>query len=304
MNVLITGGSGLIAGRLCEYIKKLHNVTVVSRSKVNPISNVKILITNTIDSNMLSSQDIIVHAASPNHNQCDDATIREKYLKETKKLIDNASQSGVKKFIFTSSTRVYGKFPSGNINEESDTSIEDNYSLVKKEIEDYLEKVPSNLERYSLRISNSYGYPVMKEAQCWNLVIMYACKQAFIDDKVALRSNGEEYKDFIPILSVVEAINNLIMTEGSHTYNVYNITSGNTEKVKNILNYLIDMVNTLSKKQVRLILANNQEKYMQYQIHSNLKSINCTPVINHSKEMEMLVKYCQKNYDRACTRKL
>ena len=26
MNVLITGGSGLIAGRLCEYIKKIHNV--------------------------------------------------------------------------------------------------------------------------------------------------------------------------------------------------------------------------------------------------------------------------------------
>ena len=304
MNVLVTGGSGLIAGRLCEYIKKLHNVTVVSRSKVNPIDNVKILITDIIDSTVLSSQDIIVHTASPNHHQCDDAAIREKYLEETKKLIDNVSQSSIKKFIFTSSTRVYGKFPIGNINEKSDTSIEDNYSLVKKEIEEYLEKVPSNLERYSLRISNSYGYPIMKEAECWNLVIMYACKQAFIDNKVALRSNGEEYKDFIPILSVVEAINNLIMINGSQTHNIYNITSGNTEKVKNILNYLIDMVNTMSKKQVKLILANNQDKYSQYQIHSDLKSINCTPVINHTKEMKMLVKYCQKNYNRANTRKL
>ena len=298
MNVLITGGSGLIAGRLCEYIKKIHNVTIVSRSKVNPIENVKTLVTNKIDSSILSSQDIIVHTAGPNHHHCEDVIIREKYLKETKILIDNASRSGIKKFIFTSSTRVYGKFPTGNIDEESDTLIEDNYSLVKKEIEDYLEQVPSNLERYSLRISNSYGYPTIKEAECWSLVIMYACKQAFIDNKVALRSNGEEYKDFIPIMSVVEAINNLIMIKGNQTHKVYNVTSGNTEKVKNILNYLIDMINTLNKKQVKLILSNNQKTYPKYQIHSDLKSINCNPVVNHTKEMEILIKYCQKNYNR------
>ena len=132
MNILITGGSGLIAGRLSEYIKKLHNVTIVSRSKLDPIENVKTLVTNRIDTKTLSSQDVIVHAASPNHHQSNDANIREKYLKETKMLIDNASYYGVKKFIFTSSTRVYGKFPIGNINEESDVSIEDNYSLMKK----------------------------------------------------------------------------------------------------------------------------------------------------------------------------
>lgn len=80
MNVLITGGSGLIAGRLADHIKSIHNVTLVSRSKVNPIDQVKILIAHELDSQTLQSQDIIIHAASPNHHQCNDDKIREKYI--------------------------------------------------------------------------------------------------------------------------------------------------------------------------------------------------------------------------------
>jgi len=298
MNVLITGGSGLIAGRLAHHIKSIHNVTLVSRSKVNPIDQVKILIAHELDSQTLQSQDIIIHAASPNHHQCNDDKIREKYLKTTKKLINDASQNNVKKFIFTSSTRVYGRSLNGNISEETDLSIEDNYSLVKKEIEDYLQKVSlsSDLTAYSLRISNSYGYPVMKEAQCWDLVVMYACKQAFIDNKIALRSNGEEYKDFIPVSAVTETINNIIKIKDKHKYGVYNVTSGNTEKIKNILNYLTDRIYNLNKKQIKLLLSSSQEKYTQYQIHNALSSIKCAPVINHVNEMDMLIKYCKKNY--------
>ena len=298
MNVLITGGSGLIAGRLADYIKSIHNVTLVSRSKVNPIDQVKILIAHELDSQTLQSQDIIIHAASPNHHQCNDDKIREKYLKTTKKLINDASQNNVKKFIFTSSTRIYGRLLNGNISEETDLSIEDNYSLVKKEIEDYLQKVSlsSGLTAYSLRLSNSYGYPIMKKTQCWDLVVMYACKQAFIDNKIALRSNGEEYKDFIPVSAVAETINNIIMIKDKHKYGVYNITSGNTEKIKNILNYLTDRIYHLNKKQVKLILSSSQEKYTQYQIHNALNSIKCAPVINHVNEMDMLIKYCKKNY--------
>ena len=33
-----------------------------------------------LDSQTLQSQDIIIHAASPNHHQCNDDKIREKYI--------------------------------------------------------------------------------------------------------------------------------------------------------------------------------------------------------------------------------
>ena len=297
MNVLITGGSGLIAGRLALYIKNMCNVTLASRKNISPIENVKMITANKLDSKDLLSQDIIIHTASPNDKQCNDKKIREKYLNDTKTLIENAKECNVKKFIFTSSTRVYGSRPNRNITEQSSLSIDDNYSLVKKEIEDYLEEISSSdLSSCSLRISNGYGYPVLRESQCWSLVVMYACKQAFIDNKIVLRSNGEEYKDFIPISSVIETINNFINVDFNHRYQMYNVTSGNTEKVKNILNNLIDRIYILYKKQVQLVLSNGQEKYPAYQIRNNLNAVNCSPSINHNQEIDMLIKYCQKNY--------
>ena len=115
MNIIITGGSGLIAGRLTDLIKNMHNITLVSRTKISPINRVKIINANKLNSKTLLSQDIIIHTASPNDRQCDDKEVREKYLKDTKILIDKAAECNIKKFIFTSSTRVYGKNPNGNI---------------------------------------------------------------------------------------------------------------------------------------------------------------------------------------------
>jgi len=297
MNVLITGGSGLIAGRLAESIKNTCNVTLISRKKISPIDRVKIITTHKIDTKALLSQDVIIHAASPNDKECDDKKTRQEYLKDTKILIDNAIESNVRKFIFTSSTRVYGKNPSGNITEESSLSIDDNYSLMKKEIEDYLQQIASSdLMSYSLRISNGYGYPLMKESQCWNLVMMYACKQAFIDHKIILRSNGEEYKDFIPISSIIDIINNFIMTTIDHKHQIYNVTSGKTKKVKDMLNILIERIYQSNGKKVKLILSKGIEKYSSFQIHNNLNTIDCFPIINHNYEIDLLIKYCQKNY--------
>ena len=82
----------------------------------------------------------------------------------------------------------------------------------------------------------------------------------------------------------------------NHRYHMYNVTSGNTEKVKNILNNLIDRIYILYKKQVQLVLSNGQEKYPAYQIRNNLNAVNCSPSINHNQEIDMLIKYCQKNY--------
>ena len=84
MNVLITGGSGLIAGRLALYIKNMCNVTLASRKKISPIEKVKMITANKLDSKDLLSQDIIIHTASPNDKQCDDKKVREKYLNDTK----------------------------------------------------------------------------------------------------------------------------------------------------------------------------------------------------------------------------
>jgi len=169
--------------------------------------------------------------------------------------------------------------------------------LVKKEIEDYLQDASSSdLSTYSLRISNSYGYPAMKEAQCWGLVVMYACKQAFIDNKISLRTNGEEFKDFIPISLVIETINKFITAKVRDQFHVHNVTSGHSEKIKNILNNLIDRIDSLNSKHVKLILSNGLEKYPSFQINNNLSAVNCAPAINHSQEMDLLIEYCQKNY--------
>ena len=69
MNILITGGTGLLGGRLIKFFSKTANVKSVSRKK-----NKKFLYINWKDSKSIArickNIDIIIHAAGPSLKDC------------------------------------------------------------------------------------------------------------------------------------------------------------------------------------------------------------------------------------------
>ena len=292
MNILITGGSGLLASRLAEKMSHQHQITLVSRKKIRPLDDIKVQYIKSYSDIELNNQDIVIHAASPNSNDCRESSIVEEYLSHTKKIISEASNQKIKKVIFTSSTRVYGNI-AGNIDEENHCKGIDNYSKMKIRIENLLLSKEHHFMPIIVRISNSFGYPIFKDSNCWHLLAMYISMKAVTCNQIRLNSNGREYKDFVPMNYVVDNIHDILIN--NNEYNILNISSGTTTTVGKFALLLIKYAEKYFRKKIRLNLKESNENYDRYSILNNKLNIKFTN--NYfDNEMISLLSYCKNHY--------
>ena len=294
MNILITGGSGLLGSRLAIELSKNHLVTLVSRKKLISI-NIKNEFVKEYNQTQLAKQDIIIHAASPNNIECDNSEIYKSYIEDTEKLILSSSKNKIKKFIFTSSTRIYGNNGIGEISENNPIVINDNYSKMKGHIENLLIDSSDKLDSSIVRISNSYGFPVFNNTKCWHLLVMYICKEIVHKNTVRLNSNGLEYKDFVPMNYVIENIVDIVSGTNETKSNIINICSGNTIIVKDFANYLIKKAEQFLDKKINLLLNNNKETFNKYNITNNKLKIKFNESYSDI-EINKLLKFCKKSF--------
>ena len=292
MNILITGGSGLLASRLAEKMSHRHQITLTTRKKIKPSENVKMQYIKSYSEITLDDQDIIIHAASPNSNDCNDPKIVEDYFLDTSKLISKASNRTIKKLIFTSSTRVYGN-QTGDINEENQCIDIDSYSKMKLKIEDLLLSDKNQFEPVIVRISNSFGYPVFKESNCWNLLAMHICMKAINSDEIILKSNGCEYKDFVPMNYVVDNVYDILIN--NYKYNIFNISSGSSQTVKNFALFLIKYIENYLQKKVQLNLQESTQNYTHFNVLNNKLNIKFNNKF-FDQEISNLLQYCKNHY--------
>ena len=295
MNILITGGSGLLGSRLAIELSKNHLVTLVSRKKLISINNIKNEFVKEYNQTQLAKQDIIIHAASPNNIECDNSEIYKSYIEDTEKLILSSSKNKIKKFIFTSSTRIYGNNGIGEISENNPIVINDNYSKMKGHIENLLINSSDKLDSSIVRISNSYGFPVFNNTKCWHLLVMYICKEIVHKNTVRLNSNGLEYKDFVPMNYVIENIVDIVSGTNETKSNIINICSGNTIIVKDFANYIIKKAEQFLDKKINLLLNNNKETFNKYNITNNKLKIKFNESYSDI-EINKLLKFCKKSF--------
>lgn len=296
MKVLITGGSGLVGGRVAEYLKTDNEVTISSRSKHISKNKINIIHNDLLLKEIGNGYDTVIHAAGPNSKQCEDQLSCNDYMDITSNLIKSCKKYNVKKFIFTSSTRIYGKNLINSIDEDTELSPDDGYSCVKREIEEYLRATccSCDMQGYSLRISNGYGYPVKLETDCWNLLLMHVCREAILHSKVVLNSNGKEYKDFVPLNFIVKAIETCMKQDTNNSYLTYNIVSGKSLTVREAVKYLIDRIEVCTGEKIIFSTSNSDDDYKGFQINSKFSDSVSRREINH--ELDLLIEYCLQNF--------
>ncbi len=112
MKTLVTGSTGIIGQRLCILLeKKGREVTKISRSQNINLKNhfVCDLEKNNLDNDLIADNETIFHLAGYAHDLSHSKNIKEKYTKlnvdATRELALQASELGVKKFIFVSSVK-------------------------------------------------------------------------------------------------------------------------------------------------------------------------------------------------------
>jgi len=236
--ILVTGGEGYLGGRIVNYLTS-NGLQVKVGGRVERAGVVKI----DFDSQESLSEtckkvDCVIHLAAMNAPDCEknpeDALLVNSL--GTLRLINTAVKEGVSKFIYFSTSHVYGDSLIGIVNEETLARPINHYSITHKTAEDYLisENAKGTISGTVLRLTNAVGYPQNKEANCWMLFVNDICKQAITLKKIKINSNPSIKKDFIPISCVCSLT--LFVVRNNLEGGIFNASSGKMLSLSEVAN--------------------------------------------------------------------
>ena len=222
--VLVTGGCGFIGSHivhtLVDYgaqVTILDDLSTGCLTNIAPVRDAITFIQGCItnpDTCLAATkdQDIIFHLAafiSVPLSMKDPQTCHQINIDGTFNLLEAARINKVKRFIFSSSSAVYGT-PNGPCSETSPCHPESPYGFSKL-IGEYLCKQYTNsfgLEAACLRYFNVYGERQNPKGHYAAVVAKF--KDLMLQDKpVTIFGDGQQTRDFIPVEKVAEA--NLMM---------------------------------------------------------------------------------------------
>jgi UDP-glucose 4-epimerase len=135
---------------------------------------------------------------------------------------------------------VYGDTVEGDISELSTTNPTDLLGYSKLELEDRLLSLATNdFQVLVVRLSNSFGVAANPLHTPWDLLINDLCMEAISKGTMSIRTNGRQFRDFVPLGEVVRAIRSLLHHEMTAS-GVFLLASGVTRTVSQTATLLAD----------------------------------------------------------------
>lgn len=262
---LVSGGAGFIGSNLCEAILKMgYTVRCLDDLSTGKQENIDMFLDNPkyhFIKGDIRDFDICMQA-------CDGVTYvlnqaawgsvprsiempliyEEINIRGTLNMMEAAKRQGIKKFVYASSSSVYGDFPTLPKVEGQEGNLLSPYALTKHVCEEYgkLYAKLYGLDTYGMRYFNVYGRRQDPDG-AYAAVIPKFLKMLMNDEIPTINGDGKQSRDFTYIDDVIEA--NLKACAASHEAagQSYNIAYGGRE-------YLIDIYNSLCrvlKKEIR-----------------------------------------------------
>ncbi len=139
----------------------------------------------------------------------------------TAELVYAVEESDVKKFIYVSSTSVYGnnREPAS---EETEPSPDSFYAISKFRAEQHVQRLSNKVNTVILRLGNVYGY---SKSMRFDAVINRFMFDAHFTNRITINGSGEQYRSFIHIEKAAYILSQLFT--GSMPGGVYNVTDKN-----------------------------------------------------------------------------
>ena len=284
MKVLVTGGAGFIGSHIAEKLLQLnHSVRIIDNLSTGNIKNIEHLlseiefikgdITNDRDVKIaLKDVDYVFHQAalpSVERSVKDPLRTNEHNIKGTLNLLWYSVKMGVKKFIYASSSSVYGDSPTLPKKENFTPNPLSPYAVTKLTGEYYcsiftkLYKLPT----ISLRYFNVFGPRQNPESQ-YSAVIPKFIKAVLKGEPIYVYGDGEQTRDFTYVENVVLA-NILAMNNDKILYGIFNVGTG--KRVS--LNTFIKLLSKLTEREIKPIYTSPRPGDVRHSLAS-LKNIN------------------------------
>lgn len=249
---LVTGAAGFIGSNLVEAILNLgYNVRGVDNFSTGKIENIELFKNNSnfefiegdirnLDTCMsvCDGIDYVLHQAAwgsvPRSIEYP-VLYEEINIKGTLNMMESAKQKNIKKFVYASSSSVYGDEPNLPKKEGVEGNLLSPYALTKMVNEEYgkLYTKLYGLETYGLRYFNVFGRRQDPEG-VYAAVIPKFIGQLLRDERPTINGDGKHSRDFTYIENVIEA--NLKACNASSTAagQAYNVAFGGKEYILDI----------------------------------------------------------------------
>ena len=255
---LVPGGAGFIGSNLCEAILKLgYRVRCLDDLSTGKQANVDLFANNpnyefikgdikNLDACMKACEgvDYVLHQAAwgsvPRSIEMPLFYCANNILGMLN-MLEAARQKGVKKFVYASSSSVYGDEAHLPKQEGAEGNLLSPYALTKRCDEEWAKQYTMHygLDTYGLRYFNVFGRRQDPNG-AYAAVIPKFIKQLMNDEQPTINGDGKQSRDFTYIENVIEANLKACLAPHEVAGQAFNIAYGGRE-------YLIDIYYTLTK---------------------------------------------------------
>lgn len=278
--VLVTGGAGFIGSHLVDVlIDHGYEVVIVDDLSTGRIDNLNssakfikhdlnLIDQSYLTKELLNNVDTIFHCAAYPRVQLsikDPLTSNSRNIDLTLRVLSAAKNSGVRRFVYSSSSSIYGDSNELPTKEDSFPNLKSPYALQKLVGEEYckLFSILYGLETVSLRYFNVYG-DRMPDEDAYSTVIAVFMKQIKEKKPLTITNDGNQRRDFTHVKDV--AIANILAMESKEVGKgeVLNIGSGKNYSINQIAD-LLGGVKVYGEKRIEpqeTLADNSKAKYL------------------------------------------
>ncbi len=255
---LVTGGAGFIGSNLCEAILDMgYQVRCLDDLSTGRQENIDFLQGRegyTFIKGDIKDLDTCMKACEGVDYVMNEAAwgsvprsiemplfYEENNIRGTLNMMEAARQQGVKKFVYASSSSVYGDHPVLPKVEGQEGNLLSPYALTKRADEEYgkLYKKLYGLDTYGLRYFNVFGRRQDPDG-AYAAVIPKFIRQLLHGEVPTINGDGKQSRDFTYIDNVIEANLKACLAPSEAAGEAYNIAYGGRE-------FLIDIYDDLCK---------------------------------------------------------
>ena len=256
---LVTGGAGFIGSNLCEAILEMgYTVRCLDNLSTGKYENIEPFLENprfTFIKGDIRELDVCRKATDGVNYVLNQAAwgsvprsiempllYEEINIRGTLNMMEASRQNGVKKFVYASSSSVYGDHPVLPKTEGQEGKLLSPYALTKRVDEEYgrLYKVLYGLDTYGMRYFNVFGRRQDPEG-AYAAVIPRFIRQLMRGEVPVINGDGRQSRDFTYIDNVIEANLKACQASSDAAGEAFNIGAGGRE-------YLIDVYRDLCRE--------------------------------------------------------
>jgi len=253
---LVTGGAGFIGSNLCEAILNLgYKVRCLDNLSTGKKENIKHLLDNPnfefIEDDIRNLEiclfvtkdvDYVLHQAAwgsvPRSIEMP-LLYEEINIKGTLNMLEAAKRNNVKKFVYASSSSVYGDDQNLPKVEGKEGKVLSPYALTKKVNEEYARLYTKlyGLDTYGLRYFNVFGKRQDPNGQ-YAAVIPKFIKQLLNDERPVINGDGTYSRDFTYVENVIEANLKACLASSEYAGLAFNIAYGDRYTINQVYEIL------------------------------------------------------------------